>query len=115
MKGICPRCGRPISWIETRRVGNREYVYAIHYSKNNREQCYLGPSNGYIYATTTHRKEGLVLKGLNDPDRVLEYFERIVSKILIDERLRDEIKKRKNRYGALIKKLYLLIHTDLEE
>ena len=115
MKGICERCGRPVSWYEKRRVGNREYLYAIHYSKGKREQCYLGPPDKYIYVSKTHEKEGLVLKGLSDPDRVLEYFERIVSKILIDERLRDEIKKRKNRYGALIKKLYLLIHTDLEE
>jgi len=102
MKGICPRCGRPISWIETRRVGNREYVYAIHYSKGKKDQCYLGPSNGYIYATTTHRKEGLVLKGLNDPNRVLEYFEILLKRILGDERLKSNVKK---RYGDLLRKL----------
>ena len=102
MKGICPRCGRPISWIETRRVANREYVYAIHYSRGKRDQCYLGPSSGYVYATTTHRREGLVLKGLNDPNRVLEYFEILLKRILVDERLKSSVKK---RYSTLLKEL----------
>jgi len=102
MKGICPRCGRPISWIETRRVGNREYVYAIHYSKGKRDQCYLGPSDGYVYTTATHRREGLVFKGLNDPNRVLEYFEILLKRISVDERLKSEVKK---RYSTLLKEL----------
>jgi len=101
-KEICPRCGRPISWIEIRRVANREYVYAIHYSRGKRDQCYLGPKGDYVHVTTTHRREGLVLKGLSDPNRVIEYFERLLKLILTDQRLKDEVKR---RYSVLVKKL----------
>jgi len=30
---ICPRCGRGYSHLETRRVGGREYLYAVHESR----------------------------------------------------------------------------------
>ena len=101
----CPRCGRPISWFETRRVGNREYDYAAHYNskkKSKRDLCYLGPKGRYVYVTKTHEKEGLILKGLSDPNRVLEYLEILLKRILIDERLKEEVKK---RYSGLFKEL----------
>jgi len=104
-KGICPRCGRPISWFETRRVGNREYVYAAHYQKGKRgrrDLCYLGPTDGYVLVTATHRREGLILKGLNDPDRVLEYFGILLKRVLSDERLKGEVRR---RFGMLLKDL----------
>jgi len=50
---VCPRCGEPISYIERRKVGNRVYVYAVHYYGYERgpngkprpklRRCYLGP------------------------------------------------------------------------
>ncbi len=98
----CPRCGMPVSWFERNRVGDRTYVYAVHYSKKSKHKCYLGPEDGYVLVTMMHKKEGLVLKGLNDPDRVLEYFERILRLILSNERLKEEVWK---RYSHLIKQL----------
>jgi len=103
-KGICPRCGAPFSWTETYTVGDREYVYAVHYQgKGKIFKCYLGPKDGYVFVTMTHRKEGLQLKGLCDPERILEYFERILKLILSNERLREEVRA---RYGALIRELW---------
>jgi len=104
-KEICPRCGRPISWYETRRIGNREYVYAAHYQKSKRSKrdlCYLGPTDGYVLVTATHKKEGLVLKGLNDPNRVLEYLGILLKRVMVDERLKSEAKK---RYSGLFREL----------
>jgi len=49
----CPRCGEPISFIERRKMGNRVYLYAVHYYGYERgpngkprpklRRCYLGP------------------------------------------------------------------------
>ena len=48
----CPRCGKPISWVEKRTVGNNVYYYAVHYEGSIRiggkvekkvRKCYLGP------------------------------------------------------------------------
>jgi len=50
---VCPRCGEPISYIERRKMGNRVYLYAVHYYGYERgpdgkprpklRRCYLGP------------------------------------------------------------------------
>jgi hypothetical protein len=85
----CPRCGRPISYYERKRVGHRVYVYAVHYLgytrtpsgkiKKRVEKCYLGPEDRYIHATSTHLREGLVLRGLAARDRAIEYLDALIS------------------------------------
>jgi hypothetical protein len=77
--GVCPRCGRPIDYVERHRRGGRVYIYAVHYEGyvNGRPRLvrhYLGPEGGYRYVTATHADLGLELRGLNDPDRVEEYL-----------------------------------------
>jgi hypothetical protein len=47
-KPVCPRCGRPISFIEEQRKGDRVYYIAHYYlgceeGKKKEERCYLGP------------------------------------------------------------------------
>ena len=83
---LCPRCGGPISYFKRRRVGDRVYVYAVHYegydpvkkSKITRE-CYLGPEDAYEYVSRLHDREGLTLRGLADRQRILEYLDAIIA------------------------------------
>ena len=86
----CPRCGLEYSYVKEKRVGGRVYVYAVHYmgyeKVNGRvrkriRECYLGPKEGYKYVSTMHSREGLVLKGLTDPDRIVDYLEVLASHI----------------------------------
>ena len=87
-KPLCPRCGRPVDWVERVRIGGRVYLYAVHYggyeklengkARKKVEKCYLGPEDAYIYATTTHENLGLVLKGTHDSGRVLDYLDALV-------------------------------------
>ena len=53
-KKVCPRCGRPIDWVERHKVKTgvnsyRYYVLAVHVDKDTkkRRKCYLGPLEGY--------------------------------------------------------------------
>jgi len=80
---VCRRCGRPISWIETRRRGDQVYYYAVHYSGYIRDssgkvrkrvtKCYLGPQE-YVYVSKLHEDLGLALRGAIDPGRVYQYL-----------------------------------------
>ncbi len=90
--GVCPRCGRPIDYVERHRRGDRVYIYAVHYEGyvNGRPRLvrhYLGPEGGYRYVTATHADLGLELRGLNDPDRAAEYVRSLVEAVsqAIDE------------------------------
>lgn len=86
-KGICPVCGQPYNWIETRTEGDQKYYYAVHYYgiKNGKKQikkCYLGPSN-YIYVSMTNP---IVLQGrIADLDqemsRVVTYLEDLLDRV----------------------------------
>ncbi len=42
----CPRCGQIFSYLEKRKKGNREYLYAVHVNrekgKRRIKKCYLG-------------------------------------------------------------------------
>jgi len=72
-----------VSWLETRLHSGREYVYAVHEErgsdgKSRRRVCYLGPKGGYEYVSKLHEREGLVLRGLLDGSRALDYLERLV-------------------------------------
>lgn len=86
-KGICPRCGRPISWFKVEDRRGRKYVYAVHYEgtvKGRRvmETCYLGPLDGYVYCTITHGDLGLMFKSALDRDRALDYLEGLLDSVL---------------------------------
>jgi hypothetical protein len=53
-KPTCPRCGGTYSYIRRARRGDRTYLYAVHYIKQNGKRrasyCYLGPSGNYVHA-----------------------------------------------------------------
>jgi len=75
------------SYIKRRNVGGRIYLYAVHYLGYKKEggkvrkitrECYLGPEDSYEYVTRTHIREGLVLRGLSDEDRAIEYLDAII-------------------------------------
>ena len=80
---ICPRCRQPYSYIERRSVGDRVYLYAVHYrweaGKRRVRKCYLGPEDHYVYVTHTHAREGLVLRGLLDAWRALDYLDALIA------------------------------------
>jgi len=87
---VCPRCGGFISWVERRRVGNRIYYYAVHVIDSKRvcgkivrriRKCYLGPEK-YVYVSKLHSIEGLVLRGLVDNYRLVEYLETITKYVI---------------------------------
>ena len=87
---ICPRCGMQYSYIKRKVVGGRVYLYAVHYLGYRKEkgrvrkitrECYLGPEDSYEYVTRMHDREGLVLRGLADHDRVIEYLNAIINYI----------------------------------
>jgi len=73
----CPRCGL-LGWIQVKKIGNKEYVYVVHYEKGKRSYCYLGPK-AYTYVTRTHLKEGLILRGLADNERAIAYLDALIS------------------------------------
>jgi len=79
-KRICPRCGLRYSWIERKRVGYHEYFYAVHVDGGARKKCYLGPKT-YENVTKLHYDMALVLKGLLDRDRAVEYLEILLVKV----------------------------------
>lgn len=73
----CPRCGA-LGWIQVKRISGRYYYYCVHYEgKGKRRYCYLGPDI-YEYASRTHAREGLVLRGLSDRERVIAYLDAII-------------------------------------
>lgn len=81
----CPRCGRPIKYIERHRVGDRIYLYAVHgvTKKNGKtriDRCYLGPENHYIYVTRTHSEAlGMTLRNiLNIEENLKQYIEDLI-------------------------------------
>ena len=82
---ICPRCGERFSYIEKRRIGNNEYLYAVHVTrgggKRRVKKCYLGPSGSYIQVSRFQRDVGLELKGPADRNRAIEYMNSLVNYI----------------------------------
>jgi hypothetical protein len=51
---ICPRCGQPYNWLETKTMHGRRYLFAVHVINGVRKSCYLGPEDGYVHAARTH-------------------------------------------------------------
>ena len=82
---ICPRCGKPYSYTERHKIGNRIYLYAVHYERyerlNNKikkkvRKCYLGPENGYEYAVKRLSKEGFLW--LKDRQNAMDYLDSLI-------------------------------------
>ncbi len=91
-KDVCPRCGLVVDWFEEKRVGERIYVYAVHYlgfekGKKKVKKCYLGPLESYEYVSHLHRKEGLEFYGLTNPARIFEYLNRLLDALFEVENL----------------------------
>ncbi|RLE62615.1 MAG: hypothetical protein DRJ38_09355 [Thermoprotei archaeon] len=90
---VCPRCGAKYSYIERRIKGNQVYLYAVHRWKENGKtkirKCYLGPERDYIYVTKLHEDENLVLMGLMNHDRAVQYLKTLVE--YFSEKSREEL------------------------
>ena len=104
---VCPRCGRPIDYLERRvlrskgrdgKVHEHVYFYAWHYARGPNgeviyergkpkigKKCYLGPAE-YTYASGLHAALGLQLKGLIEEvvegrPRLVDYLDSIAKAI----------------------------------
>ena len=86
-RSVCPRCGAPISWVETQTKGSRVYYYAVHYMgytksggrvRKRVRKCYLGPEL-YEYVSRLHSDIGLRLEGAVVDRRVLHYLDAFIS------------------------------------
>jgi len=80
-KKVCPKCGQPYSYIEEIDIGDRSYLYAVHYvkdksGKRKKKRCYLGPKEGYEYVSKTHDLE---FYGMTKEDRYITYLEEILN------------------------------------
>jgi len=83
--GLCPRCGRPIDWVEHNRCGGRVYVYAVHETvvveggrrKRFRKKCYLGPVEDYVQVSRTHSFS--LLSSFSAVHRELSYLQHLAS------------------------------------
>ena len=85
---VCPRCGAPISWVESQTKGGRTYYYAVHYYgytkvgkkiKKKVRRCYLGPEV-YEYVSRLHRDLGLTLEGaVAGQKRLTHYLDAFIS------------------------------------
>ena len=94
---VCPRCGLKYSYLERRKVGDRVYLYAVHYFKVGRKRrirkCYLGPEGSYLYVSKMHE---FTLRGPLDRLRTLNYLDAILNLLVaerrkLDEKMRKEI------------------------
>ena len=107
----CPRCGRQYEYIEERKQGERVYFYAVHVEKlpsgkRRVKKCYLGPLV-YEYVSKLHNKEGLVLKGLLENNRTLEYIETLLNSLLnssLDPETRKRVAEKLRFYADLLEK-----------
>jgi len=99
---VCPRCGKPYSYIKEVNRGGRIYLYAVHYEgyekengkiKLKRKYCYLGPKDKYEYVSKLHSSEGLELKGLADREREIEYLKAILNSLTSSKLSKREAKK----------------------
>ena len=103
---ICPRCGKPYSYIERRRVKgtNLVYYYAVHMYKEGgkwkKRRCYLGPK---VYSNVAPM-QGFQLFGLveRDVERLLEYLDSIIQEL---EDRREELRGKEDRLRMAIERL----------
>lgn len=85
-KGVCPRCGEPVSWVESYRRGGRAYYVAVHYygydpltRRKYVRKCYLGPEV-YDYVSRTHAMsfEGAHRDVASPHARALDYLDALI-------------------------------------
>jgi len=83
------------SYIERRKVGDRVYLYAVHYlkvgGKRRIKKCYLGPEGNYIYVSKMHE---FSLRGPLDRRRTLNYLDAILNLLMVEREKLDEETKR---------------------
>ena len=84
---VCPRCGRPIDWIERRVKNGHVYIYAYHYVKDENgkrkvKKCYLG-ADRYDYVSRKNYDLGTTFRGMaySEADRFSEYFNSAANKL----------------------------------
>jgi hypothetical protein len=98
---VCERCGAKIDYVERKVTEFNTYLYAIHVTKEGGKwrtrKCYLGPEEEYKNVTKLHAdKEGLILRGLMDQERDIEYFERLAEHFMsmeLDDRRREKLQR----------------------
>jgi len=82
---ICPRCGQPYRWLETKTMDGREYLFAVHVINGVRKSCYLGPEDGYALMKVTHpylKLTGFGATPREELERRLRYIEENVRGLL---------------------------------
>jgi len=87
---VCPRCGSPVSWVESQSKGGRTYYYAVHYYGYERvgkrirkrvRKCYLGPEL-YEYVSRLHSDLGLKLEGaVAGSKRAVHYLDAFIESL----------------------------------
>jgi len=111
---VCPRCGKPYSYIKEVSKGGRVYLYAVHYegtgkvngkTKIKRKYCYLGPKDRYEYVSKLHSSEGLELKGLADRERALEYLEALLKNLVASELSDKEVERLRVILGRALREM----------
>jgi len=90
-KKLCPRCGKPYSYIESYTKGSQKYYVAVHYEgyqkvegkvKKRVRKCYLGPQT-YRYVEKLHE---LGLSGAIDKERFKRYFKELLDEVDLSPR-----------------------------
>jgi hypothetical protein len=120
---ICPRCGESYSYVEKIDIGERSYLYAVHYyvdenDRRRKRRCYLGPVDGYEYVSKTHE---IIFYGLDRQDRYIRYLEEITDLFDSDEPVSmepDEFKKEFEnimRIRSLVKRISYKIDERLRK
>jgi hypothetical protein len=82
---ICPRCGQPYNWLETKTMHGRRYLFAIHVTDGVRKSCYLGPVGGYKIGAKTHpylRLTGFGANPREEFERRMKYLDESVQGLL---------------------------------
>ncbi len=74
---LCPRCGQQYKYVETRRIKEQTYYYALHISfdenhKKHVHKCYLG-AHTYKYVKTVHMDSKIEFHGYTYVNRYKEY------------------------------------------
>ena len=109
---ICPRCGRPFTYLERHIVRGNIYYYAVHEARENgrrvRDKHYVGPAE-YVAGRATHAWLGVEWEGAvnPDPERLLEYLQRVLDAVMAraDEMSPEVIEKVRAELGRALDEL----------
>jgi hypothetical protein len=113
---ICPRCGESYSYIEKISIGERSYLYAVHYyvdenGRRRKRRCYLGPVDGYEYVSKTHE---IIFYGLDRQDRYIRYLEEITDLFDSDEPVSMEPDEFKKEFENIMRTRFLVKRISYE-